>query len=74
MGVVQVWAAAPSPAHASSGSRPAPEACFQVVNSAGDAHGNCGQQSDSSFVPCAQRWGAEGGEAGEEGMEKLHAV
>ncbi|XP_059887141.1 disintegrin and metalloproteinase domain-containing protein 33 isoform X2 [Delphinus delphis] len=36
------------------GSRPAPEACFQVVNSAGDAHGNCGQQSDSSFVPCAQ--------------------
>ncbi|XP_068381112.1 disintegrin and metalloproteinase domain-containing protein 33 isoform X7 [Eschrichtius robustus] len=44
----------PSPAHASSGSRPAPEACFQVVNSAGDAHGNCGQQGDSSFLPCAQ--------------------
>ncbi|MBW02154.1 Disintegrin and metalloproteinase domain-containing protein 33, partial [Eschrichtius robustus] len=42
------------PAHASSGSRPAPEACFQVVNSAGDAHGNCGQQGDSSFLPCAQ--------------------
>ncbi|XP_059754046.1 disintegrin and metalloproteinase domain-containing protein 33 isoform X2 [Balaenoptera ricei] len=36
------------------GSRPAPEACFQVVNSAGDAHGNCGQQGDSSFLPCAQ--------------------
>eukprot|EP00070_Physeter_catodon_P008087 XP_007117465.1 disintegrin and metalloproteinase domain-containing protein 33 isoform X1 [Physeter catodon] len=36
------------------GSRPAPEACFRVVNSAGDAHGNCGQQGDSSFVPCAQ--------------------
>ncbi|XP_057559033.1 disintegrin and metalloproteinase domain-containing protein 33 isoform X3 [Hippopotamus amphibius kiboko] len=35
------------------GSRPAPEACFQVVNSAGDAHGNCGQQGDGSFVPCA---------------------
>lgn len=49
----------PSPAHASSGSRPAPEACFQVVNSAGDAHGNCGQRGDGSFVPCAQRWGAE---------------
>lgn len=37
------------------GSRPAPEACFQVVNSAGDAHGNCGQRGDGSFVPCAQR-------------------
>ncbi|XP_062955634.1 disintegrin and metalloproteinase domain-containing protein 33 isoform X2 [Cynocephalus volans] len=37
------------------GSRPAPEACFQVVNSAGDAHGNCGQDSESRFVPCAQR-------------------
>ncbi|XP_066870187.1 disintegrin and metalloproteinase domain-containing protein 33 isoform X2 [Kogia breviceps] len=36
------------------GSRPAPEACFRVVNSAGDAHGNCGQQGDNSFVPCAQ--------------------
>ncbi|XP_047627469.1 disintegrin and metalloproteinase domain-containing protein 33 isoform X3 [Phacochoerus africanus] len=37
------------------GSSPAPEACFQVVNSAGDAHGNCGQRGDGSFVPCAQR-------------------
>ncbi|KAM9590317.1 disintegrin and metalloproteinase domain-containing protein 33 [Trichechus inunguis] len=37
------------------GSRPAPEACFQVVNSAGDAHGNCGQDSQGRFVPCAQR-------------------
>uniref|UniRef100_A0A8C6DCM2 ADAM metallopeptidase domain 33 n=1 Tax=Moschus moschiferus TaxID=68415 RepID=A0A8C6DCM2_MOSMO len=37
------------------GSRPAPEACFQVVNSAGDARGNCGQQADGNFVPCAQR-------------------
>ncbi|XP_017912895.1 PREDICTED: disintegrin and metalloproteinase domain-containing protein 33 isoform X5 [Capra hircus] len=37
------------------GSRPAPEACFQVVNSAGDAQGNCGQQGDGNFVPCAQR-------------------
>ncbi|XP_069908134.1 disintegrin and metalloproteinase domain-containing protein 33 isoform X4 [Oryctolagus cuniculus] len=37
------------------GSRAAPEACFQVVNSAGDAHGNCGQDGEASFMPCAQR-------------------
>ncbi|XP_054323929.1 disintegrin and metalloproteinase domain-containing protein 33 isoform X9 [Pongo pygmaeus] len=37
------------------GSRPAPEACFQVVNSAGDAHGNCGQDSEGHFLPCAGR-------------------
>ena len=44
------------------------------MNSAGDAQGNCGQQGDGNFVPCARRWGAEGREAGEEGMEKHHAV
>lgn len=44
---------------ASSGSSPAPEACFQIVNSAGDAHGNCGPDGKGGFVPCAQRWGAE---------------
>ncbi|XP_051701212.1 disintegrin and metalloproteinase domain-containing protein 33 isoform X15 [Oryctolagus cuniculus] len=38
------------------GSRAAPEACFQVVNSAGDAHGNCGQDGEASFMPCAQRF------------------
>ncbi|XP_050662823.1 disintegrin and metalloproteinase domain-containing protein 33 isoform X7 [Macaca thibetana thibetana] len=37
------------------GSHPAPEACFQVVNSAGDAHGNCGQDSKGHFLPCAGR-------------------
>ncbi|XP_008064756.2 disintegrin and metalloproteinase domain-containing protein 33, partial [Carlito syrichta] len=37
------------------GSRPAPEACFQVVNSAGDARGNCGQDSEGRFLPCAKR-------------------
>nr|XP_055228454.1 disintegrin and metalloproteinase domain-containing protein 33 isoform X3 [Gorilla gorilla gorilla] len=37
------------------GSHPAPEACFQVVNSAGDAHGNCGQDSEGHFLPCAGR-------------------
>ncbi|XP_004772916.1 disintegrin and metalloproteinase domain-containing protein 33 isoform X3 [Mustela putorius furo] len=36
-------------------SSPAPEACFQIVNSAGDAHGNCGEDSKGGFVPCAQR-------------------
>ncbi|XP_041588780.1 disintegrin and metalloproteinase domain-containing protein 33 isoform X2 [Vulpes lagopus] len=37
------------------GSSPAPEFCFQIVNSAGDAHGNCGQDGKGGFVPCAQR-------------------
>uniref|UniRef100_A0A8C9M5K0 ADAM metallopeptidase domain 33 n=1 Tax=Panthera tigris altaica TaxID=74533 RepID=A0A8C9M5K0_PANTA len=37
------------------GSSPAPEACFQTVNSAGDAHGNCGQDRKGGFLPCAQR-------------------
>ncbi|XP_045664212.1 disintegrin and metalloproteinase domain-containing protein 33 isoform X2 [Ursus americanus] len=37
------------------GSSPAPEACFQTVNSAGDAHGNCGEDGKGGFVPCAQR-------------------
>ncbi|XP_014645592.1 PREDICTED: disintegrin and metalloproteinase domain-containing protein 33 isoform X1 [Ceratotherium simum simum] len=37
------------------GSSPAPEACFQVVNSAGNGQGNCGQDGKGGFVPCAQR-------------------
>ncbi|XP_027622270.1 disintegrin and metalloproteinase domain-containing protein 33 [Tupaia chinensis] len=37
------------------GSCPAPEACFQVVNSAGNAHGNCGQDGGGRWVPCADR-------------------
>ncbi|XP_074173753.1 disintegrin and metalloproteinase domain-containing protein 33 isoform X2 [Rhinolophus sinicus] len=37
------------------GSRPAPEACFQVLNSVGDARGNCGQDDKGGFVSCAQR-------------------
>ncbi|XP_021110655.1 disintegrin and metalloproteinase domain-containing protein 33 isoform X3 [Heterocephalus glaber] len=37
------------------GSRPAPEACFQLVNPAGDATGNCGQDGSGRFLPCAQR-------------------
>uniref|UniRef100_A0A2K5CWH3 ADAM metallopeptidase domain 33 n=1 Tax=Aotus nancymaae TaxID=37293 RepID=A0A2K5CWH3_AOTNA len=37
------------------GSHPAPEACFHVVNSVGDTHGNCGQDSEGHFLPCAER-------------------
>ncbi|XP_058535555.1 disintegrin and metalloproteinase domain-containing protein 33 isoform X1 [Ochotona princeps] len=37
------------------GSRAAPEACFQVVNSAGDAHGNCDQDAEAGVVPQAKR-------------------
>ncbi|KAM7125930.1 disintegrin and metalloproteinase domain-containing protein 33 isoform 2-T2 [Molossus nigricans] len=37
------------------GSRPAPEACFHLVNSAGDAPGNCDQAEEGSYQPCAQR-------------------
>ncbi|XP_055461114.1 disintegrin and metalloproteinase domain-containing protein 33 [Psammomys obesus] len=37
------------------GSQPAPEPCFQEVNSVGDSQGNCGQDSKGSFLPCAQR-------------------
>uniref|UniRef100_A0A673TWZ1 ADAM metallopeptidase domain 33 n=1 Tax=Suricata suricatta TaxID=37032 RepID=A0A673TWZ1_SURSU len=37
------------------GSSPAPEACFHIVNSAGDAHGNCGQDGKGGYVPCLQR-------------------
>lgn len=29
------------------------------MNSAGNAHGNCGQDSEGGFVPCAQRWGVK---------------
>ncbi|KAF6087271.1 ADAM metallopeptidase domain 33 [Phyllostomus discolor] len=37
------------------GSRPAPEACFHVLNSAGDASGNCGREEEGSSSPCAKR-------------------
>ncbi|XP_045689263.1 disintegrin and metalloproteinase domain-containing protein 33 isoform X3 [Phyllostomus hastatus] len=37
------------------GSRPAPEACFHVLNSAGDASGNCGRQEEGGSAPCARR-------------------
>ncbi|CAO2578798.1 Disintegrin and metalloproteinase domain-containing protein 33 [Lemmus lemmus] len=37
------------------GSQPAPESCFQEMNSMGNSQGNCGQDSKGSFLPCAQR-------------------
>uniref|UniRef100_A0A8C2MV26 A disintegrin and metallopeptidase domain 33 n=1 Tax=Cricetulus griseus TaxID=10029 RepID=A0A8C2MV26_CRIGR len=37
------------------GSQPAPEPCFQEMNSMGNSQGNCGQDSKGSFFPCAQR-------------------
>ncbi|OBS72958.1 hypothetical protein A6R68_12481 [Neotoma lepida] len=41
--------------HSSPGSQPAPEPCFQEVNSMGNSQGNCGQDSKGNFLPCAQR-------------------
>ncbi|EDL80220.1 a disintegrin and metallopeptidase domain 33 (predicted), isoform CRA_b [Rattus norvegicus] len=37
------------------GSQPAPEPCFQQMNSVGNSQGNCGQDSKGSFLPCTQR-------------------
>ncbi|XP_036620537.1 disintegrin and metalloproteinase domain-containing protein 33 [Trichosurus vulpecula] len=37
------------------GAHPAPDACFQDVNSAGDPYGNCGQDSEGHYVPCDRR-------------------
>lgn len=36
-------------------SQPAPEPCFQKMNSVGNSQGHCGQDSKGSFLPCAQR-------------------
>ncbi|XP_077157342.1 disintegrin and metalloproteinase domain-containing protein 33 [Paroedura picta] len=38
-----------------SGAWPAPDACFQDVNTAGDMYGNCGKDSHGSYVKCARR-------------------
>ncbi|XP_034351919.1 disintegrin and metalloproteinase domain-containing protein 33 isoform X3 [Arvicanthis niloticus] len=37
------------------GSQPAPEPCFQKMNSVENSQGHCGQDSKGSFLPCAQR-------------------
>uniref|UniRef100_K7F8H5 ADAM metallopeptidase domain 33 n=1 Tax=Pelodiscus sinensis TaxID=13735 RepID=K7F8H5_PELSI len=35
-----------------TGAWPAPDACFQDVNTAGDAYGNCGTDSQGHYVKC----------------------
>ncbi|XP_036907635.1 disintegrin and metalloproteinase domain-containing protein 33 isoform X2 [Sturnira hondurensis] len=37
------------------GSRPAPEACFQVLNSVGGSSGNCDRDEEGGSAPCAKR-------------------
>ncbi|XP_041866767.1 disintegrin and metalloproteinase domain-containing protein 12 isoform X2 [Melanotaenia boesemani] len=37
------------------GAKPAPEICFERVNSAGDPYGNCGKDSKGSFAKCEAR-------------------
>ncbi|CAL8297350.1 unnamed protein product [Merluccius merluccius] len=37
------------------GATPAPEICFERVNSAGDPYGNCGKDSKGSFAKCEAR-------------------
>ncbi|XP_077445484.1 disintegrin and metalloproteinase domain-containing protein 33 isoform X2 [Stigmatopora argus] len=37
-----------------SGARPAHDACFQDVNAAGNAFGNCGKDERGNYVKCAQ--------------------
>ncbi|KAG7255781.1 hypothetical protein CRUP_018185, partial [Coryphaenoides rupestris] len=39
----------------SDGTTPAPEICFERVNSAGDPYGNCGKDSKGSFAKCEAR-------------------
>uniref|UniRef100_A0A8D0HDZ6 ADAM metallopeptidase domain 33 n=1 Tax=Sphenodon punctatus TaxID=8508 RepID=A0A8D0HDZ6_SPHPU len=43
---VQLWGA---------GAWPAPDACFQDVNMAGDTYGNCGKDGQGNYVKCARR-------------------
>ncbi|XP_067389763.1 disintegrin and metalloproteinase domain-containing protein 33 [Emydura macquarii macquarii] len=37
------------------GAWPAPDACFQDVNTAGDTYGNCGKDSQGHYVKCDRR-------------------
>ncbi|XP_043912115.1 disintegrin and metalloproteinase domain-containing protein 12 [Protopterus annectens] len=37
------------------GAKPAPDICFEKVNSAGDPYGNCGKDSKDSFAKCEPR-------------------
>ncbi|XP_043919241.1 disintegrin and metalloproteinase domain-containing protein 33-like [Protopterus annectens] len=37
------------------GARPAPDACFEDVNAAGNAYGNCGKDSLGNYIRCEKR-------------------
>ncbi|XP_038601227.1 disintegrin and metalloproteinase domain-containing protein 33 isoform X2 [Tachyglossus aculeatus] len=37
------------------GASPAPDACFQDVNTAGDPYGNCGRDGQGNYIPCERR-------------------
>lgn len=39
-----------------SGAKPAPDACFQRVNEAGDTYGNCGKDMYGKYRKCETRW------------------
>ena len=39
-----------------AGAWPAPDACFQDVNMAGNTYGNCGKDSQGRYVKCDKRW------------------
>lgn len=40
-----------------SGARPAHDACFEDVNAAGNAFGNCGKDEHGNYMKCDKRFG-----------------
>lgn len=42
-----------------AGARPAPDACFEKVNAAGDIYGNCGKDIYGNYRKCEMRYKAE---------------
>lgn len=38
-----------------AGARPAPDACFEKVNAAGDVYGNCGKDIYGNYRKCEMR-------------------
>lgn len=60
-----------------TGAWPAPDACFQDVNMAGNTYGNCGKDSQGRYVKCDKRWVPHPSPAGpiahpEVGLAGLH--
>lgn len=49
-------AAVPQDFSLCAGAWPAPDACFQDVNMAGNTYGNCGKDSQGRYVKCDKRW------------------